>query len=284
MSVVTIGAVTSGAVNSTQLANPAGNNTKSAYTEISSSTSADAEAILVAVFTGGADGDVLFDVATGAASSETDIISNVYMCDNNSTSQVTRYYYFPVAIASGTRVSMRYQATNLNCDVYALIHLLDGASTISLANCAATTYGAVTADSAGTGLDPGGTANTKGSYTELEDSTTDDIDWLMVVVGGQNNTARTFATWLIDIATGAAASESIVVPDVFSQTGAADVVTPTVIGPFPVTITTGTRIAARCSCTINDATDRLIDVQVIGFDGSAAGGSGGGGFSAWIGK
>jgi hypothetical protein len=33
---------------------------------------------------------------------------------------------------------------------------------------------------------------------------------------------------------------------------------------FPVSIPKGSRVAARAQCSINDATDRLIDITLIG--------------------
>jgi len=39
---------------------------------------------------------------------------------------------------------------------------------------------------------------------------------------------------------------------------------PPVLGPFPVAIPSGSRIAARAQCNISDATDRLFDVAVYG--------------------
>jgi hypothetical protein len=41
---------------------------------------------------------------------------------------------------------------------------------------------------------------------------------------------------------------------------------PNTVGPLPVDIPAGTRIAARMQASITDATDRLMDVIVYGID------------------
>jgi hypothetical protein len=279
MSVVTIGANAStsrGTAVTTSV-----NNTKGDWVELEDSTTADAHALVLIVSCRDAVTDCLIDIGTGAASSEAVLIANIFARAVGFHNQI---FYFPVAIASGTRVAIRYQAGNAAATVNTIMYLLNNTTDVPLTECTPTTYGAVTADSGGTAIDPGAVAHTKGSYTEIEDSTTDDIDWLYVIVGrtdgGISNT-----DWLIDIATGAAASESIVIPDIWAFAHATtDVHDPYAFGPFPVSISSGTRLAARAQCTSTDATDRLIDVVLIGYDGTAASGSGGGGFSAWIGK
>jgi hypothetical protein len=279
-SVAVIGAdtATSGG---TQLTAPGATNTKGAYLEISSSTPAAANALLVEVIGFAAAGDILLDIATGAASSEVDLVSNIHFHADSATATKSTFFYLPVSIAAGTRVACRYQATSTSVAIWIVIHLLNETNNVPLTACVPTTYGANTADSGATSVDPGGTANTKGAYAELEDSTADAIDWITIHVGNRNNTAMTTASWLIDIATGAAASETVVVPNVYNHAPTnGDIMDSMFIGPFPVTIAAGTRLSARAQCSINDATDRLIDVEVIGWNGTPASGGSSAHFSA----
>ena len=282
MSVETIGAIEATTLG-TQLTAPGSINTKAAWTQLSASTSANCNGVIVAVLGGGADGDVLFDVGTGASSSEVVKISNIAVRATNTSANHLNYFYFPLSITSGTRVAARYQASSTSCSLFMILYLTNDAGII-FNNCSITTYGADTTDSGATGIDPGGTNNTKGSYTQITASTTDDIDWLYVVCGDRNN-AGIDATywWFVDIATGGAGAETVVISDIlFHAHSNEDYINPAVVGPFPVTIASGTRIAARAQALNNDATDRLIDISILGFNGSAAAAGGGASFSAHI--
>jgi hypothetical protein len=130
-----------------------------------------------------------------------------------------------------------------------------------------TTYGAATGDSGAVSVDPGGSANTEGSYSEITAGTTHNIKSLLIVVGTAGNGALSAANWLIDIATGTGGSEQILIPNLCM--GAAlqsDFMIPAVFGPFVVDIASGTRLAARAQCSITDATDRLFDMEILGLD------------------
>ena len=114
-------------------------------------------------------------------------------------------------------------------------------------------------------MDPGATANTKGSYAEITSSTSYDTRMLLIAFGGQGNLIRTNCRWLVDIATGSAGSETVIIADLaVGSHNIGDNVLPAYIGPIPVHIPAGTRIAARCQCDITDATDRLMDIALYG--------------------
>lgn len=282
MSVTVIGADTA-VSGGTELTNPVSTNTKSDWTQISASTAAAANALIVEVIGFSAAGDVLLDIGTGAGGAESVLVENLHFRSDNGLTKAF-YFYLPVSIAAGTRVAARYQATATTVDVWFIMHLCNDANNILLTGCTPVTYGAATTDSGGTGVDPGASTNTKGGYAEISAATSADIDWLTVFVGSRNNAAPATTSWLVDIATGAALSESVVIPNIYFHTHASnDVIDYHAIGPFPVTIPSGTRLSARAQCSTNDATDRLIDVLLIGWDGAAASG-GGGGFSAFIGR
>lgn len=282
MSVETIGADTATTL-ATQLTAPGVINTKSAWTQISASTSASAQSMVVFILASSAEGDVLIDIGTGGAGAETVVVPNIVFHGDN-TRNISTYFVFPVAISSGTRVAARYQSTSTTTAVFVTIYLCNNTNSITYGSCAATGYGQATADSGGTSVDPGGTINTKGNYSQLSASTGDDIDWCFVHFGIANNAAPATSWWMVDIATGAAASETVVIPNIIAHThsAVAQELTATFwAGPFPVSIASGTRLAARAQCLQNDATDRLIDVSVIGYNGTAASG-GGASFGAYI--
>jgi hypothetical protein len=273
MSVTTLGADATASIG-IQITDPTVINTKGAYLEYEDSSAAACQGLLLCLHGGGADADVLVDIATGAESSEVVLVGNIlFRCENVTDQQ--RWYFFPVSISAGTRIALRSQATSTSVNVHAVLYLLNNTENVALQGLTPTTYGANTADSGGVSVDPGASTNTKGSYSEIEDSTADSIDWLFVVIGNQANANPTSASWLIDIATGAAMSESIVIADVQAHLRAEiDIPDALCIGPFPVAIAAGTRLAARAQCSINDATDRLLDVTIIGYSGSAMSGGG----------
>jgi hypothetical protein len=278
MAVTTLNADTTASLG-TAIANSGVANTKTGYTEFTGSAAVSVQGIIIASVMGTASGDALYDIATGAASSETDVLANITSA-RTSTFNVQQFY-FPIQIASGARISGRYQSTSTTQAWRPVIYLLSGI-TVPFENCtSAVTYGAVTADSGGTSIDPGGSSHTKGSYVEISASTSADIDWLLVCFGNQVNGARADASWFIDVATGGAGAESVVAADLHMTSHSADDRVEPASYLLPLTISSGTRIAVRAQCSITDATDRLFDVVLVGFNGTApAAGGGGQHFSA----
>jgi len=257
-------------------------NTKGAYTQWVASSSFASDGIILSGIAGGtAQGDYLIDIATGAAASESDKIANFPLSRQVSVPTQAQSVIFPLQIAAGTRIAARQQSTTTTGVIRASAHIIkkDTVSFHDMTECV--TYGANTADSGGTSVDPGASTNTKGAYSEISASTSADIKWLMVCIQNQNNTTRLSANYLLDIATGAAAAESVIISNIYLvATAESDTILPHYIGPFPVEIPAGTRLSARAQSGINDATDRLFDVILLGFNGTASGGSGGAHFSA----
>lgn len=256
--------------------------TKGSYTQIVASTPEAACGLLITVlgansnFTG-----FLLDIATGAVSSEVDLISNVVFQPSNPGNTNGLGVFIPINIAAGTRLSARCQATASSAAIGITVTLVGGTSSATAA-----TYGANTTTSHGTVIDPGGTAHTKGSYVQLTPSTSAAIDWLLVLATCNGNTGMVSASYSIDIATGGSGSETVVVPNLTLTANSQHTIAPRVWG-LPVSIPSGTRIAARMAATTNDATDRLLTLEVIGITNSGitiGSGSGGGAHSyAFIG-
>jgi hypothetical protein len=239
-------------------------NVKGSYVELIASTAFHASWMLVSFSrTVSSSAEFLLDIAVGAAASEQVIVNNLYA---SGLSSLYFNYMFPVSIPPGTRISARIQdgASGTGRVNVALIgnSLLPSASYGRL-----TTYGANTADSGGVSIDPGGTLNTKGAYSEIVASTTNRIRGLIIAIGAQGNNARTDALWLFDVAIGAAGSEQIIISDLpISCVAAGDAVSPGVFPIIPISIPEGTRVAVRAQCSIIDAADRLFDVILYGVD------------------
>ena len=174
-------------------------------------------------------------------------------------------FTFPVHIPAGTRISARQQGKAGSSITYIEIYCLGSNNYLSIPQQSKiTTYGADESDSGGVSIDPGGTANTLGAYSEITASC-GNIKSFFFAVGQQVNTARTDAYFHLDISVGAAGSEVVVLPGytLLADSGL-DMVSPVWSPIFPISIPAGTRISARASCSINDATDRLIDLIVYG--------------------
>jgi hypothetical protein len=121
--------------------------------------------------------------------------------------------------------------------------------------------------SGGTAIDPGTTANTKGSWVPLTASTAVDYVGILVALDGTNQTAWSFQNWLVDLAIGASGSELIIVPNFFADAPGTSATTVNTIGSvqfLPIPIPAGTRIAARAQCSTNTATQRQLGITVYG--------------------
>lgn len=249
-------------------------NTKGSWAEIIASTSISAEWITITLDSQENDQPFLVDIGVGAAAAESAVISNIPFTSNATT---VKSFTLPLTIASGSRISARAQAVTSTRSIDVSVHLSDTASFGTSASNI--TLGSDTANSLGTVVDPGGAANTKGSWVELSSSTSDDIDLLAVFIGPNANAViGVTGYFLVDIGIGAAASESVVIANIpYTQNSFEDPIYSPII--FFLNIPSGTRVAARAQSTEIDATDRLIDISIIGCNMTAPSGGGGGGQS-----
>lgn len=184
----------------------------------------------------------------------------------------------PASVATSTAIKARSQSSGGTASgphVSVVCHGTNPFHTTSIS--AFENYGANTADSAGVSIDPGGTSHTKGSYAEITSSTSATIEAFWVVVqNGNGDFNRADNRYLLDIATGAAASETNIIENLpFTMGSAIDTPEPRVYGPFVNTITSGTRLSARMQSDSTTAGNRVFDVMIIGAsDFDAADGSG----------
>ena len=250
---------------------PVSNNSKSAWTEISASTPIDANEIILVSTHGDVSCDQLVDVGIGAAGQEVVVVSNIICEDNNDQANRSYQIRLPVVIRKGSRLAVRYQSSNSTGSLAAGAYLLSDTTYYATYSMSSNTYGAVTASSIGTQVDPGGSANTKGSYVELSSGITDDITHITVVASHNNRGVDTFVdSWFVDVATGPSGSETVVVPNVylFAHTSMLTLSYGS-LGPLPVNrIPRGGRISVRAQCDTTNATSRLINVQIIGWTAS----------------
>jgi hypothetical protein len=244
-------------------------NTKgSSFTTLVASTDFDCDGFFIISTGASANVDILFDIAIGAAASETVIVADITQTGATTSASSGNITYIPLYVKAGVRISARSQGSTGGSNVILGVILVRAGSSLYRSLSRATTYGANTADSGGTGIDPGADDHAKGSYAELTAAATNPIKALIVCVGDRANAAIVgTTTHMIDVATGSAGSESVVISDLITRsTATEDTLMPQWFGPFPVDIPAGARLAARCQSNQTDATDRLLDVTVIGFD------------------
>lgn len=243
-------------------------NTKgSSYTQMYSAAAltSDAYALQLTLPNNNFSRDVLCDIATGGAGSETNVLNNILISCPKSAGRRPVSCIWPIFIPRGTRISARAQSTtgSTSQEVW-ITPILRNPFPRIYRTCE--TMGAATGDSGGTSIDPGGSANTEGGWIELIASTTRRIRLLTLVFGNQLNAARSDYTWLMDIAVGGAGSEVAILNDIFViGESSSDFITPLYYALLPVDIPAGSRVSARTQCTGTDATDRLIDVVAYGF-------------------
>lgn len=241
-------------------------NTKGSYVELVASSLFDATGIVLNIGKAhSTQADFLVDIAVGAASSEQIIIENLLICKSSLVWAYADQLYVPISIPAGTRISARMQTTDT-------IEYLDISAYLQHGGCFADdtfsichSMGPDTSDTGGVVVDPGTTADTKGSYAQIVASSEFDCEQIIVAMSGRHNSSNTTHVGLLDIAVGAAASEQVILSNISYVThGGHDIIRPNLLGPIPFHVPAGTRISARCQSSITDATDRLIDVALYG--------------------
>lgn len=225
----------------TALTNSGVAHTKGNYTELDASTARNAAGIFVTLQgNGGQEGFV--DIAVGAAASEVIIAANLHYVIN-AVNIRSWEYFIPIPIPGGTRIAARFQSSSTTNGVWVNATLWHGGF-MSPSCSVMDALNADTANTQGTLIAQGGANNTKGAYTQIIASTSRRYRALYISNGRRGTVAS--QAFMNDIAIGAAASEQIIIPNVFwNQNTTTDQIERPVQGPFWVDIPAGTRIAIR---------------------------------------
>lgn len=267
--VETIGANT-GASTGTTITASGSANVKGSWTQLIASTAEDYDGLLVYLAPGAAaNRSFLVDIGIGAAASETVIIPDLLEAHSNPGDVVRPgcCYKINIAIPKGSRLAARCQCSTASGTTTVLcVPFREG----NLRCGQWSAIGVTTANSNATSVDPGASANTKGSWVELVASTSYDIDLLIVALGSRDQTGSIVTcSWLVDIGVGAAGSEVVIVPNLWTaltdySAGAACQSSVPVTPPIVRRIPAGSRIAARAQCSSATATQRLLRVAAYG--------------------
>lgn len=252
----------------TAVATNASANTKGNWVQIIASTAKKAVAILlIAYLPGASPQNGLVDIGTGGTGSEVALVSNIAIQSSDGFHN-SAWAQLPIMVPAGTRLNVRWQCSTGSSTGYFLLVLMEQPQqsrtfppeSVSPAQAAfsSETCGATTSTSRGTTITASGSANTKGSYTQLLASTAKRSTKMLVILGRVSSSNNGY---LVDIATGGAGAEVVQVPNLPFEWGDAK----TLVGYLiDIVIPAGSRIAARCQSATGSAT---IDVEVILFEG-----------------
>lgn len=242
-------------------------NTKGSYTEFVASAPFDADGFYIRFNSNSAVADYLADFAVGPSGSEVVIVPNLLVSGGSDTSAWGEVYV-PLGVPAGERVAGRVQSSDASATVNCTIELVAGSFYAAQRMTQATNYGSDTSDSGGVQVDPGGSANTKGAWAVISSAIDRDIKYAIICVGSRNNgvypAGGTNHLW--DLGVGPSSSEVTLIDNQHVRaSGNTDYLQPILSCRF-LNVRAGERLIARAQSAITDATDRLFDVAIIGFD------------------
>lgn len=261
-----IGAVTASTSTVQLLGDGATTYAKGAWVEMTASTSTDIAWINFVGQTHNSAGIAFaVDIGIGAAASEIVVVNNLCFSATTSAGQV---FLFPFMVAAGTRIAARMSSSSVSDAMYVKIEAYQDLFASSGLGCAVDTYGFSNATNLGTSVDPGAAANTKGAYSQITASVTNDLAGFMLVIDSQSDTTGVVGnvSWLIDVAVGANGSEVVILPNLYQNaTSSSGVLFYIPLAIYrPIQIRSGTRIAIRAQCSTATSPDRTIGFTVYG--------------------
>lgn len=245
-------------------------NTKGAYAPLIAQTAYASDWLQLSIGDANSAASHLIDLAIGpvGGGSEQVVIANMLYHQVITSSRLgATVLTIPLSIPAGVRVSARCASSVGGATIKATIQTfacpIDAPPGMRLSE----TLGAVTASSRGTVLnDPGATANTDGTWTQLAAATAYAYRWMTVQAANITDTAMAAAmSQLIDIGMGGSGSEQVIAGDLWTYFAVASDHALTQGWSFPCAVPAGSRISARHRASVNTAGDRRIDVIVQGY-------------------
>lgn len=237
--------------------------TKGDWVELVSATTFDANWVIVQFpYNEWGGFPFLVDIGVGAAASEQVIIPDLQVYENEAP-LVDHSYLFPVFIPAGVRLAARCQEpfeSSAYLDVS--VQLISGGFAAPGRPMLATAYGA-TSGSIGTSVDAGGTAHTKGAWTEIAAATVRDHHWLAIAASSIDGNWAANTRFFLDIGIGPA-TETVLIPNIaLGGSTQSDNVVQSVFH-YPVSVPAGARLSARLQSSSNNSGDRVLRVKIYG--------------------
>jgi hypothetical protein len=229
------------------------------YTEVDPSLSADAAGIWFLINTisaGDTNTSTLLEFATGSGGAEVHWASVQVGYTGN-----TQAYFVPGFIAAGTRVAVRLRsAVSAQGTGNFFVNFLSATKSVDVG--APVTMGHNTATAAGVSLTAPGSLNTKGAWTEIEDSTPAAFGALLVNLAAGGDTTMNATGVLVDIGIGAASAETVLIADIYVQGSTSESLVLRSPVTYGVDIPAGSRLSARWARA--SATNSSLDCFLVG--------------------
>jgi hypothetical protein len=216
---------------------------------------------------------MLVNIGIGASGSVNTVINDLSCAptaNQDLSSWGSSLYSFPLQIQANNALWAQCQASTASATCCITVLGFEGSFLASEGCAGIDTYGANTANSFGTALDPGASAETKGSWVSMVTSTGKDICGLFGCIDpqGQTTGAANTQAYLIDIGIGSSGSQNTIVSNYPYQSSRYSTIVgipdKTNIPFFPINIPAGTNIWARCQCNQTTATVRIIGLTLYG--------------------
>lgn len=243
-------------------------NVKGSWAQLTSALPFSVDAILVRLGVGTA-ADRLVDLGVGPVGDEQVVVPDILFTPGTAGATDRHWTYWPIRLPSGSRLAARCQCVTgaatmeITCE---LRESLLGRHRQSGQQIEA--WGAATADSGGTSVDPGATLHTKGAWSQLTASTGFPCRAIQLIPGVGSNRGRVYARWGVDVGIGPSGDEQLLAENVrILCTGSArDEISPfSGLGRLlPVPVPAGVRVAMRAQCSVTNSADRLFDVVGYG--------------------
>ena len=239
-------------------------NTAGAYSELVPSAPYSGVAFFQVFTTFSTDACALVSFAIGTAGSEVVFAENILV--NADANLGGKGFNIPtVCVQKGQRISAKAQATiasstvRIQTIIVPVGFFVQGPSVCD-------TFGDTTADSGGTEVDPGTTANTFGSFVQFSASSPRSYRMIFAAVGNQNDFTRTnSAWWKVDVGiTSSPAGNVIYSFTTTSQSASGDIMAP-ISQLCHCNIPKGSEIHVRAKSNKDDADSRKIDVVLYLF-------------------
>lgn len=201
---------------------------------------------------------IMVDIGIGSTGNAVDatLIENVLVGINTVNGAVLS---IPLRIPSGTRIAMRYQR-NTSITLQAGVTLVGRSALYPTAPARYITYNADTTNTRPTvSHDPGSTANTKGGTPDQLVASTPAASKGFLLSFGNAGVGNVNS--MVDIMTGAAASEVAIMADYATSIPGSSHFPATTPSPFiPLPIPAGSRVSYRTASSSTTATDRNLGV------------------------
>ncbi len=228
--------------------------------QIAAATSFDYEALVIDTVGNATGVDSALDVYLGASGAEYPLIDKIRVTKALSSNPQAQSILVPLSVPRGSRISAKAFGGSLNT----LVHGIGFGPLWNRGFKRAVSMGIST--TLGTIVNPGGTANVLGSWTQITASTSNNFSGLMIAVGSAGRSNASLISWLVDIGIGGAGSEQAIIKQLLTMSFSNTIfyMTPTFFGPFPCSIPAGARLSARAQCSSSGATTRNIDISLYG--------------------